>query len=250
MTDLTTTVPNQTLVALTPQEVAPAQQDLIVWCTKKMHGLGLEYAELQANLRVATRNRWSRGGLIKAVATLKRRIQYYGKIKAAVQAGYLIVPNFPIEVIAVRVARDQPYASKEGRWASDVNTAQPELLPVGHGRYVDEVLFTERADYVQTGADGKDQRVQRTRSTTYDDAVDFPIVGVKPIIMKATARAMALRIFDRIGVANHSGRTHSRRQRKADPIIIGQIVEPKYKGRWNEKVVSFFVAWWLDTDSL
>lgn len=240
----------QHLVALTPAELPGTQAALGDWCLQKMRSLGQEYRELSENLAIAKKNRWSRGGLITAVRRVKGRIQYYRKIRVAVQAGYLIVPNFPIEVIAVRVSRNAP-ARKEGRWDSDVNTAQPELLPPGAGRYVDGVTFTQDASYNRTDPQtNKSELVRRRASAEFDPDIDFPVIGVKPIIMEATARAMALKVFDRIGVANHSGQTRSSRQRKADPIIIGQLIDPKYKGRWNEKVVSFFVAWWLDTDVL
>src|SRR5438046_1850505 len=138
---MSTELAHRSFVALTPHELPKAQEGIGEWCHAKMRDLGQEYRELSANLAIAKKNRWSRGGLIRAVASTKKRIQYYQKIKAAVKAGYLIIPNFPIEVIAVRVSRIAP-KDKEGRWASDINTAQPELLPVGAGRYVDEVTFT------------------------------------------------------------------------------------------------------------
>ena len=241
-------VENRHLVALTPAELPAVQAELADWCLQKMRGLGQEYRELSANLAVAKRNRWSRGGLITAVRNTKNRIQYYRKIRTAVQAGYLIVPNFPIEVMAVRVNREAK-PQRIGRFDSDVNTAEPEVLPVGVGRYVNEITFTHSTK-VREQQNGKDVVVDRRESGDYNDEVDFPVIGVKPIIMEATERAMSLKLFDRIGIANHSGSTSSYAQRRADPIVIGQIVEPKYKGKWNEKVVSFFVAWWLNTDAL
>ena len=35
-----------------------------------------------------------------------------------------------------------------------------------------------------------------------------------------------------------------------DPIIVGQIVQPGGNGRYWKKTVSFFVAWWLDPETL
>lgn len=51
---------------------------------------------------------------------------------------------------------------------------------------------------------------------------------------------MALRVFDQLGVIQH--------ERKRDPIIVGQIVDPRDK--YRNRVVSFFVAWWLNTETL
>lgn len=243
-TELTVSSPspaNLQLVALTPAEIPEQQAKLADWCLAKMKDLGREYRELSANLAIAKKNRWSRGGLISAVSRTRGRIQYYRKIRAAVQAGYLIIPNFPIEVMAVRVNRSRaPYET--GRWASEVNRADPQLLPVGVGRYVNEIT-----DIARLGSDEKG--VPLVEKGEYREEVDFPVIGVKPIIMEATSRAMKSLIFDRIGIANHSGRKTSAGQRRADPIVIGQILDPKGGATegWRLKPVSFFVAWWLDT---
>ena len=41
---------------------------------------------------------------IASIVRMKQRITYYEKIKAAVDAGYLLVPNCPIDVLAVHTA--------------------------------------------------------------------------------------------------------------------------------------------------
>jgi hypothetical protein len=74
-------------------------------------------------------------------------------------------------------------------------------------------------------------------STGYDEP-DFPFALVKPAVLDATQRAMALKVFDTIGVVqNDSGR---------DPIMVGQLLDPRGNGR----LVTFFIAWWLDTSTL
>lgn len=251
-TELSTVTPNMQLVALTPAELPEQQAKLSDWCHAKMRELGQEYRELSANLAIAKKNRWSRGGLIRAVSRTKQRIQYYRKIRTAVQAGYLIIPNFPIELIAVRVSYDKDGPrSKVGRWASDVNKVSTDLLPAGEGRYVDEIAFTHEITLPEKQGE-KWIDVKRQRTGDYDTEVDFPVVGVRPMIMEATSQAMKSLIFDRIGIANHSGRTQSSGQRRADPIVIGQILDPKGGGAesWRVKPVSFFIAWWLDTSVL
>jgi hypothetical protein len=68
--------------------------------------------------------------------------------------------------------------------------------------------------------------------------VDFPLQGVMPEVLRATSRAMALKLFDQLGVVlNNGGR---------DPIVVGQLLDPK----GNSRLVTFFVAWWLNTDTL
>lgn len=232
--------------ALTPREIGPAQAQLADWCQQKMRALGKDYAELKANLTVATRNRWSRGGLQKAVAMTKRRIIYYKKIQSALRAGFLIIPNLPIDVIAVRVNRGSP-PWKEGTYATDVNTAKPGILPQGEGHYVDEM--TKIRDLSVTDKEGK--RHRRVEAGDFSDEIDFPVLAVKPQIMEATARAMALKLFDRIGLAHNNAANSSRRIRRSDPFVVGQILDPKRgHSSWSPTLVTFFIAWWLDTEAL
>ena len=236
---------NLSLVALTPQEIAPAQAQLASWCTAKMRALGKEYAELQANLRVAKRNRWSRGGLINAVGRTKKRISYYQKMKLAVQHGYLIVPNFDIDVIAVRVERDRPPALRDSYPSFKVTNANPELLPAGQGRYVDEaVRFIDyRSAVDDPKRPGQKKTVGDVIVNNYNEEVDFPVIGIKPQILEAAEHAMALRIFDRIGIVKGG--------KRSDPLLIGQLIDPRSLYiRTSPTVVSFFIAWWLNTEAL
>lgn len=232
--------------ALTPREIGPAQAQLAGWCHQKMRSLGKDYAELRSNLRVATRNRWSRGGLQKAVSLTKRRIQYYKKIESALNAGFLIIPNLPIDVIAIRTDRACP-PYQTGEYPSDVNTAQADILPQGEGRYVDEM--TRVRDMSHINAEGK--RVRLVEAGQFSEEIDFPVLAVKPQIMEATAQAMTLKLFDRIGLAHNNAANSSRRIRRSDPFVVGQILNPQGgHNTWHPKLVTFFIAWWLDTSAL
>ena len=91
--------------------------------------------------------------------------------------------------------------------------------------------------------DGKDVERHAYEAVDYDDP-DFPVVLVKPVVLDATRRAMALRIFDRIGVVTG---------RKQDPIVVGEIIDPRTNLRWShrsQRRVTFFIAWWLNPDDL
>jgi hypothetical protein len=64
------------------------------------------------------------------------------------------------------------------------------------------------------------------------------------VVMEATALAMSKRIFDRIGVVTG---------KKEDPVVVGQIIDPRSKSVWHhqpDRMVTFFIAWWLDTRTL
>jgi len=168
---------HRSLVALTPQDVAGAQSELASWCKGKILELSLDLRDARQNMRQAKAMLWRWQGWQRVITKTQRRMIYYAKIRAAVNAGYLVIPNLPCETI------------------------------------------------------------------------DFPATLIKPVILGATQRAMALRIFDRIGVSFGGTNTMSSRRRRSDPIVVGQILNGAEKYP-EEKMVTFFVAWWLDTRSL
>lgn len=235
-TEVDTDVTDLALVALTPADMAPAQAELLTWCDRKVAAVKAELADLEANLEIATASGWKHASVVASINRAAKRVLYYEKIQAAVAAGYLIVPNFPVDVFAVRVQRAKPRETEASYSRSGKFDAKPELLAAGEGRYVDDRVFTIDESYTET-QEGKERRVDRHVSADYD-AVDFPVTMVKPAILSATQRAMALKVFDQIGVVqNQSGR---------DPIIVGQLLDPRGNGRR----ATFFVAWWLNTRDL
>jgi len=234
--DPTPDVDDPTLVALTPADMVPAQHELLTWCDRKVAAVKAELADLEANLELATAHGWKHASVAASLNRTAKRVTYYEKLKAAVEAGYVIVPNFPIDVFAVRVQRrKQPEKIHDSKWGNSFD-AHAELLPAGEGRYVDDAVTYRDESYTET-VDGKERHIRRYVTDDYD-AVDFPVRLVKPAILEATHRAMALKVFDQMGtVTNQSGR---------DPIVVGRLLDP----RGNRRCVTFFVAWWLDTASL
>ena len=229
---------SESLIALSPADLAPAQTELIGWCDRKIAAVQQELSDLQTNLELATEQGWKHRCVDASLHRPAKRVLYYQNLKAAVAAGYLIVPNFPVSGFAVRVQREkQREATVDYEFEQNYKTARPELLPAGEGRYVDEQLFTIDQSYDEHLPDGKVKHVSRYVSADYD-VVDFPVVAVKPAILEATQRAMALKIFDQMGVVtNQSGR---------DPIVVGQLIDPRGKGG----LATFFIAWWLNPSDL
>jgi hypothetical protein len=234
-TALATTDRPTTLVALSPMDVPAAQLNLATWCRGKIAALGAELREHRQNLRHAKASHWKITGWQSIVNKTKRRMIYYAKIKSAVDAGYLVVPNFDIDVFAVKTTRRRPPDDY------DRTKAQPDLSPAGRGDYVDDVVFSHEIAETITNRDQTTRTVKHDVPNGYDFEPDIPLRGVKPVILDATQRAMALRIFDQIGVV---------KARKQDPIIVGQIIDPDHNGRYWKKTVCFFIAWWLDPDTL
>jgi hypothetical protein len=235
------------LVALTPADIPRQQQALIVWLDRKLHTLGRDRSDAIDNARIAVEHGWKADNFERACRKLEAQITYYTKLRAAVDAGYLIVPNFDVEVIAVRTHRENPWpATSEWEGSQTVRNAVAEALPVGEGRYVGGQNATTIERWVEPDPSRPGKELQKKRESAEDfTPVEFPVQAIRPEVVDATARAMTLKIFDRIGVVTG---------RREDPIVVGQVLKPgltKYQrsvGRADR--VTFFVAWWLDPESL
>lgn len=229
---------NIQLVATNPQEMAAAQAHLLKHCETLAQEKSDMARELKQNLELAVKNKWRTTTLKKAYDVAIKTAIYYQKIKSAVRAGYYIVPNMPIDVFAIRTSRQNPKYKSARTYADFSQKAQ--LLPEGEGRYVSPDPLGQ--NYTQ-----KDERGNALSyfATNSFDGVTFPVALVRPQIMEATSEAMALHIFDQIGIAPQT--------KKGDPMIIGQILKPgtvDFGVHGRKKAVSFLLAWFLDTDVL
>ena len=234
---MTKEIAHVNVVALTPAEMVPAQASLVAWCGRKVQALEDEVAELELHHKLATENGWRTSVVTASLNRAAKRVTYYENMRVALEAGYLMVPNMPVDVLAVRVKRDAPVPQRrDSQWGGFA--ARPQAgLPAGEGRYVDDALKYQDLSHVNT-KDGKQVHVREYLADEYDEGVDFPISLTKPVVLDAVARAMALKVFDRIGrVQNGGGR---------DPIYVGQLLDPRGNGR----MTTFFLAWWVDTTSL
>jgi hypothetical protein len=237
---MSTELAHRQFVALTPYELPKAQAGVAEWCQAKIHSLAAELREQRSNHRQAQVMHWKRSGWANAIAKTKKLMIYYTKIKQAIQAGYLVVPNFDVNVIAVRTSRTDPISEPDRREAT------PEVLPPGEGQYVAKRLkgWTEELTHKLT--DGSTRTTERFHPMSFSTDLDFPAQLVHPSVLDATNRAMALHLFDRIGLI--------RKSKRSDPIVVGQIIHPKVTDKWslrsNPTCVTFFVAWWLDTRDL
>lgn len=242
MTEALTQEQDRVLTALTPAEMIPAQAELIGWCDRKIRALNDEQDDFELHHKLAIENGWKTSVVESSLNRTARRITYYEKMRAALAAGYLLVPNMPIDVLAVRVDRaKQPEQTKSRHWGRFAAKAQA-TLPAGIGRYVDETVEQRSRSHVARNEKGEQINETEYYSGDYDE-VDFPAALMKPVILESAARAMALKIFDEIGrVRNDGGSFRS----KADPILVGRLRDP----RRNHSGATFFIAWWVDTATL
>lgn len=228
-----------TVVARDPSEMAKAQKSLILWAARKIQAEKELLAEAEEQRDIAAKNKWRASGWKNRVRLSRQKIEFYKKIKVALEAGYYIVPPFPIEVFAIRTDRRAPdRMESSSRW--DNHRQRGRRLPAGEGRYVSDLPAARESEWTETKDDGKKVTHYTSWANRFRD-VDFPFKMAKPAVLNATAEAMALKVFDRMGVLPQ--------RRAADPIVCGQIIKPG-GNRYTETAITFFVAWWLDTKTL
>lgn len=219
------------VLARDPEEMARAQQGLIVWMDRKLEGLRAELAEAEENLATAKRLKHRLVGWQRQVQAVRKRVVYYEKAKSALEAGYCIVPDFPVQLIAVRTTKEDPSPKWHQGGGHRVPDEKCETLPEGKGDYVDPVPYTD----TQKRADGN-----TWSQAIFLREVDFPFKVVKPQILKGLEEALKRKLFDEIGIlpAHRANR---------DPILVGRI---KRREGYNENTMTFLIAWWIDTRSL
>ena len=235
---LAVTQPLVHLVARNPVEMQEAQTGLADWLKAKIATVTTEMEEYQASLSEAIRNKWSGKGLRKAVNNTFWRKQFYEKTLDAVNAGFTIVPEFPIDVFAIRVNRDNPettiQSTRYGR--ADIPVERSDIMATGTGKYVSPTPKVLR--WSETRKEGDKEYKLNLAEPTELQAVEFPFRSARVEVMSATAKAMALRVFDEIGICPET-------RRNADPLIIGRIHLPG-----SNKSVSFLIAWHLNLNEL
>lgn len=230
------------VIAVNPQQMAEAQSTTIDWISAKL-------AAAEHELEEADRLHEQLVGRAMRTDTAKRmmdraakRVRFYEKVKAALAAGYYIIPPFPLQLFAVRTDRKGPTANRSesarGPWANEVKARS---LPIGEGRYINPLPVRELVDEerrpVAGDQTGKTQLIPIYANTEFRDELDLPVRALKPQLIEAVGKALEQKIFDALGIAPA--------YRDPDPIIAGQIARPDGQGH-----LTFFVAWWLDERDL
>lgn len=236
-------VPQFHAVAVNATEMASASAGIQTWLRNKIHSLDTEVNEARATLDASIRNKWKSSTFRAQLQRAGQRRLYYGKLLAACEAGYTIVPNMPVDVFAIRVKCDAPAARAATATAVTYRpTARPQdeteqrLLP-GEGRYESpkQMVITERM--VEKNAKGESVNRVTVTPVGFQD-IDFPFAVAHPVVMDAVARAMSMKIFDRIGMVSEGA---------GDPIVLGQMT---LGPGWRVKRASFLIAYYLDPRTL
>lgn len=231
------------LSATTPAEMRESQLALLEWCQRKVTGLKADAEELQGAYEHALKRKWKAATLKRHAQLAVKRLNFYEKVLAALQAGYIIVPSFPVTMFAIRTDKAKPsrmYRVDTYNINASLLQQSPPLLPAGEGHYVNPFPLVERSQ-TQEG-----DKVNRACWASAWDEFEFPLSMAKPQLMELADRAMALKVFDELGVLP----SH---KREPDPLIVGRIVypgQPAYTRADSYRAITFIVAWHLDTRTL
>lgn len=232
-------VDNPQFYALDPEQLAHAQTGLVAWAEEKVRTLRAQFEEQGRALEDAARTPFSnqQAQWRRELNKTGEVIDFYEKVRDALAAGYIIVPDFPINVFAIRTDADAPSGETVSHtYHRRMEFPQaPGVLPAGEGRNVAPIPATRHEDFKNE----KDEIRRRWVATTFRE-VAFPARLVRAEILTATQKALALKVFDEVGMVGTP--------RKADPIVVGKIIDPRDK--YRQRKIAFFIVWWLDTATL
>lgn len=224
-------------IAATSTEMEAAQSRLIESMKAKRAAVLAECDELDLNLAHAVKYKLKQSGIISKLNKLKRRADFYQKLQAALEAGYTIIPDMDAQVFAIRTTRKNPTGRETSKGyvptLADQETNRP---PLGAGANVSNRSFAEYEQHELTDKDQKPYTLHVVRATEWDPEIDFPFALAKPQILEMTTRAMALKVFDDMGVLPNRANT--------DPVVVGRII---LREGYQTKRINFLVCWFLDT---
>lgn len=260
-------VPETHLTALNPAEMQAAQGDMKTWLEQKLTIIERDIVEANAALNEARKNGWATAALTSARNRAIDDETFYNKILAAVEAGHTIIPEFPIEIFAIRrYASDRSGDITYQGAVHPSNTgsaqpAEPDCAPAGTGEYRDPRPAVSGYTRENKAPGAQERNEPRYYTTVYRSSgpagpIPYPAMIARAPIMRATAAAMKDKVFDQIGVchpviadvATAARRTEARARRAGDPLVIGQILRKKVGSQ--QKCVSFIIAWYLNLEDL
>lgn len=230
-------------------ELVEAQHATIAKVIEKQRQAEDEMNRANEALEAAGRHPGLSADAAKRIARkAEQRLAFVTKVRAALEAGYLIVPNFRSDPIAVRVKATrthghQPQTQNQYRPPRPFNE-KPDVLAVGEGRYVSAQPNSQ--SYRNDSRQGQPDH-WITYPTTLEPEVTLPAAFVKTSVVERTGAALEKKIFDEISVtadwSGTSGNANWQANVKGDPMVVGRIID---KSRPNH-VLSFLIAWFLDT---
>lgn len=90
------------------ESILAGREALLEWAKRKLNDERDELIDLGANLAIAIQRNWNTEPWERRVYKQKKRIEYYEKIAGALEAGYVLMPTIPMDIIAVRTRKNAP----------------------------------------------------------------------------------------------------------------------------------------------
>lgn len=229
------------VVANNAQEMQVAQASLVSNFGQKVDRLLAERDDAIKNVEAAQKNKWKVQPFRNVLNRIEKEVRFYEKIKAALEAGYVIVPNFDeIDIFAIRTTKknvDQNITEGTQYGVRKPDQQESNNPALGAGTYVNaDAVFKNYAKTVQF-QDGSRREIQMSKAVEFDD-VDFPFRLTKPQVLERTSEAMQKLIFDDIGILPN------RNIKRGDPMVIGRIFMKK---GYTMKCCSFLITWFVNT---
>lgn len=236
-----------TVIATNHQEMQAAQQVLIRRVAGRLSRLYSEIANLGKNLVLAKAGHLDRSRINSAISKARRRVVFYEKLKAALEAGYTLIPDMEVEVFAIRTTKKEPdehhhlVTNLYENFFVSVDEQESNRPPLGEGTYVRPGAATQESK-VAKGTDeaGKITYTREAWAEDWQEELLFPFSLAKVRIVEETTRALALKVFDNLGTLPAS-------RRNADPMVIGQVV---LKEGWQERRMNFLICWFVDVNTI
>lgn len=226
------------VIAETPGQMQTAQQALIDWATQKVVQVKQELAEAEKSYDQAIACGVKMGGIEKLLNSAAKAVTYYSKVQSALEDGYCIVPDFPVDIVAIRTNKERPSGTVEtSGWKPTGIDQKPQSLAEGEGRYVGNQASAEWENIREKrDAQGKVYSEITIWEADEFQNVGLPVKFMKPRVLEATAHALAAKVFDEIGILPA--------RPKKDPLVIGRIIDPKGAR------LSFLISWFVDSRDL
>lgn len=226
-------------------EMQQCQDAIIQWTQMKVSKAQAEANELKAAYEHAVQRKWKSDTLKRHAELASKRADFYKRMLVALEKGYQIVPSFPVTAFAIRTDAKNPLRMYSTSW-SHRHTQQAKILPEGEGEYKNPFpVVSERQLKAATQTESEKKAYW---AESWKD-LEFPISMSKPKVMEATTRAMALKVFDEIGILPGFAPEEGTRPPAGDPMIIARMKVPNWVGA-NQRWVCFIIAWHLDTRTL
>jgi hypothetical protein len=238
------------VIADNPQEMVEAQHATIAVVGGKLERAQSELADASQTLITLQESGLSTTAAERIMRSAESRVVFLEKAKQALEAGYVIVPEMPCDVVAIRVKRDNPKKQHEigGNYTPSISLEKAPGLPAGEGQYVDPLPDSEIKKFreLKPQSQGGGEIVKTHRVTTgWDTDIELPVEFLKPAVVARTGKVMMRKLFDEVAVVGASSRYTSGRARKIDPMVVGSVIDGV-----NKRKLWFLVAWFVDTSEI